>query len=154
MPIEPRLFDDFNPIHQSSRTMRLLTILLTLAGASVAALAQPKATEVRKISLDQCIQDALKRNYDLQIARYNPPMALADLHAAYAGWDPNLSLSGAHNFSLSGGGFNSSIVTNTPPSISDRNSFNSALGGLAPWGLNYSLQGNVSETYGRSSFPF
>ncbi len=135
--------------------MRLLTILLTLAGAAVTALAQPKATEVRKISLDQCIQDALKRNYDLQIARYNPPMALADLHAAYAGWDPNFSVSGAHNFSLSGGGFNATTVTNlTPPSISDRNSFNSALGGLTPWGLSYSLQGGVSETYGRSISPF
>jgi len=135
--------------------MRLLTILLTLAGASMAALAQPKATEVRKISLEECIQDALKRNFDLQIARYNPPMALADLRAAYAGWDPNLSLSGNHNFSLSGGGFNATTVTNlTPPSISDRNSFNSALGGLTPWGLSYSLQGGVSETYGRSGSPF
>ncbi len=135
--------------------MRLLTILLTLAGASMAALAQPKATEVRKISLEECIQGALNRNFDLQIARYNPPMALADLRAAYAGWDPNLSLSGNHNFSLSGGGFNATTVTNlTPPSISDRNSFNSALGGLTPWGLSYSLQGGVSETYGRSGSPF
>src|SRR6266702_7165978 len=144
MPIEPRLFDDFNPIHQSSRTMRLLTILLTLAGASMAALAQPKATEVRKISLEECIQDALKRNFDLQIARYNPPMALADLRAAYAGWDPNLSLSGNHNFSLSGGGFNTGTGMPTPPSSLDINSFNSSLIGLVPWGLKYTLSGNVS----------
>jgi len=134
--------------------MRLLTILLTLAGASIAALAQPKATEVRKISLEECTQGALNRNFDLQIARYNPPMALADLRAAYAGWDPNFSLSGAHNFSLSGGGFNATTVTNTPSSVSDVNSFKSSLVGLSPWGLSYTLEGDVRETYGRGSDRF
>ena len=61
------------------------------------------------MSLEDCIQSALEKNLDLRIARYNPPMALSDLQAAYAGYDPNFTVGGAHNYSMSGGGFNPTI---------------------------------------------
>ncbi|MGD0260568.1 MAG: TolC family protein [Verrucomicrobiota bacterium] len=135
--------------------MRLLGILLMLAGAALAALAQTNVPGVRKMSLEDCLQSALEKNLDLRIARYNPPMALADLQTAKAGYDPNFSVAGAHNYSMSGGGLYPGTVIPVPPSTSDQNSFNSSLGGLMPWGLNYSLQGNVAETYGSSSdIPF
>ena len=118
-----------------------------VVGASVAALAQTNTPGVRKMSLDDCIQSALEKNLDMRIARYNPPMSLEDLQAAYAGWNPNFSVGGAHSFRKSGGGFDPTIGF-IPPSTTDDNSFRSSLGGLAPWGLNYSLQGNVSDTYG------
>ncbi len=124
---------------------------LTLGALTAAAAEAPQA---RALSLEDCIQSALAKNLDLQIARYNPLLAAATLQGAYAGYDPNFAASGAHNFSLSGGGFNSTIGANTPASTSDRNAFNSSLGGLLPWGLNYSLQGNVAETYGRQAGPF
>ena len=117
-----------------------------LAGASIAALAQTNGP-VRKVSLDDCIQGALERNLDLRIARYSPPMALSDLQSAYAGYNPNFSVSGAHNYRMAGGGFDPSIGLPIPPTTSDENAFNSSLGGLTPWGLNYSLRGNVSETH-------
>ncbi len=121
-----------------------------LAGTSVAALAQTNAPGARKLSLDDCIQSALEKNLDMRIARINPPMALTDVQAAYAGYDPNLTAAGAHNYSMSGGGFNPTIGL-VPPTTSDQNSFRSSLGGLMPWGLNYSMQGNVANTYG--NFP-
>ncbi|MCX6925042.1 MAG: TolC family protein [Verrucomicrobia bacterium] len=123
-------------------------MLLLLAGTSVAALAQTNGVEVRKISLEDCIQSALEKNLDMRIARYNPPMALADLQAAYAGYNPNFTIAGAHDYSMSGGGFNPTINTVTAATTSDQNAFNSSLGGLTPWGLNYNLQGNVAESYG------
>ena len=119
-----------------------------LAGASVAALAQTNDPGVRKMALEDCIQSALEKNLDLRIARYNPAMALSDLNAAYAGYDPNFTVAGAHDFSMSGGGFNPQLGTLTAATTSDQNAFNSRLGGLTPWGLNYSLQGNVAESYG------
>ena len=133
-----------------TRAMKSLGILLVLAGTSVVALAQTNAPGVRKMSLDDCIQGALEKNLDLRIARYNPPMSLSDLQSAYAGYNPNFSVSGAHDFSMSGGGFNPSIGT-VPSSTSDANTFNSSLGGLTPWGLNYTLRGNVAESYGQGS---
>jgi outer membrane protein TolC len=127
--------------------MKWLGILLILAGTTVAGLAQTNAPAVRRLSLEDCVQSALEKNLDLRIARYNPPMALADLKAAYAGYDPGFSASGAHNYSMSGGGFNPSFGFPIPATTSDQNAFKSGLGGLTPWGLNYSLNGNVSETH-------
>ena len=100
---ERRLFDERQRIPHSSPAMRLLGILLMLAGASVAALAQTNAPEVRKLSLEDCIQSALEKNLDLHIARYNPPLALSDLQAAYAGYNPNFTVGGAHNYSMTVG---------------------------------------------------
>jgi outer membrane protein len=127
--------------------MKWLGIFLVLAGTSVAGLAQTNALVVRRLSLEDCVQSALEKNLDLRIARYNPPMALADLKAAYAGYDPNFGASGAHNYSMSGGGFNPAFGFPVPATTSDQNAFKSSLGGLTPWGLNYSLNGNLSETH-------
>jgi outer membrane protein TolC len=137
--------------------MRLLRIWLVLAAASATALAQTNTPEVRRLSLEDCIQSALQKNLDLQIARYVLPLAVLDLQASYGGYDPSFSISGDHAFSMSGGGFNSSLGAITAASTADQNAFSSSLGGLTPWGLNYSLSGNVSETYGSggsSSTPF
>ena len=131
--------------------MRPLRIWLVLAGMTLAALAQTNAPDVRVLSLQDCIQSALQKNLDLQIARYIPPLALNDLQAAYAGYDPGLSLGGAHNYSMTSGGFNPQINTLTASTTSDANSFNGSIGGLVPWGLNYSLSGNISEAYGTAA---
>src|SRR5215471_4133185 len=93
-PIAHGLFDAQRGMLQSGRTMRLLRILLVLAGTVVAAIADTNTTEVRKMSLDDCIQAVLERNLDLQIARLAVPEALQDLKAAFGGWDPTFDLSG------------------------------------------------------------
>ena len=145
---ERGLFDERQRIPQANRAMRMLGMLLLLVSTSVVALAQTNAPELRKVSLDDCIQSALEKNLDMRIARYNPPQALADLQAAYAGYNPSFSLGGAHNYAKSGGGFDPTLGVLTLPNSGDQNTFNSSLSGLAPWGLNYKLQGNLSEQYG------
>src|ERR1043166_8419388 len=131
------------------RTMRLFMILLVLAGATTLAPAETNSTqEIRKMSLDDCIQAALERNLDLRIARLTVPEALADLQGAYGGWDPTFTASGEHDFNLRGGGYNSSSSSFTAATSTDQNTVSSSLSGNTPWGLNYSLQGNVSEQYG------
>jgi outer membrane protein TolC len=155
--LEQRLVDEMPQIPQSPDKMRLLRIWLVLVAASATAFAQTNAPEVRRLSLEDCIQRALQKNLDLQIARYGPPMAVLDLKGSYGGYDPSFSISGDHAFSMSGGGFNSSLGTITAATTSDQNAFNSSLGGLTPWGLNYTLSGNISESYGSGgsdSTPF
>ena len=122
------LFDERQQIPQSSGKMRLLRICLVLAAASATALAQTNGPEVRRLSLEDCIQSALQKNLDLQIARYTIPLAVLDLQASYGGYDPSFSISGDHAFSMSGGGYNSTISTITAASTSDQNAFNSSLG--------------------------
>ena len=144
------MFDGGRRMLQSTPAMKSFGILVMAIGASVAALAQTNAPEARKVSLDDCIQSALEKNLDMRIARINPPLSLTDLQAAYAGYNPTFTVGGQHNYSKSGGGFNPSIGT-VPSTTTDQNSFNSSLGGLTPWGLNYTLSGNVSEAFGQGA---
>src|ERR1043166_9131228 len=74
------------------RTMRLFMILLVLAGATTLAPAETNSTqEIRKMSLDDCIQAALERNLDLRIAQITVPKALAVLQGAKGGWAPTFT---------------------------------------------------------------
>src|SRR5476649_2399819 len=86
----------------------------------------------REMSLQDCIQQALAHNFDLQIERYNPQISLFNLRAAYGGYDPTLAVSGQHNYNESG-------VDSGPTTTSDNNSFSSSLNGATPWGLTYGL---------------
>src|SRR6266516_263525 len=89
------LFDEWARILQSARTMRLLTIMVVLAGAGGLVHGETNApAEIRKMSLEDCVQAALEKNLDLRIARLTVPQALADLQGAFAGWDPTLTTSG------------------------------------------------------------
>ncbi|HEV2392595.1 MAG TPA: TolC family protein [Verrucomicrobiae bacterium] len=130
--------------------MRLLRIWLALALFGTLAPAQTNAPiETRRLSLQDCIELALKHNLDLQIDRYNPQIALFTLNQAYGGFDPTLSISGQHDHSESGrqllaGGF---II---PSASSDDNRFSSGLTGASPIGTTYSFTGSAIDTYGAS----
>jgi len=107
---------------------------------------------VRQLSLQDCIQLALKHNLDLQIDRYNPEISLFGLRADYGAYDPSFFLSGEHVYNESGaqilgGGFE------VPGAISDVNSFNSTLSGLLPWGTKYTLGtlNSISDTHGTTT---
>ena len=130
-----------------------MRIFVLLACAVFSAPAQ-QATNSQPISLQNAIERALEHNLDLQIERYNPLIARSDLSAAYGGYDPFVSASGAHSYSLSGGGFSSIIGTNTPARREERDSFSASVNGLLPWGLNYNLSGSLSESYGRQLRSF
>jgi outer membrane protein TolC len=144
------LFDEINPMPQSSRTMRLLRILLVLAGAGVAALAQTNDTaNIRQLSLQDCIQLTLQNDLDLQIDRYDASIPLYTLRAAYGAYDPTLFISGEHDHNEAGprllsGGFS------VPGSVSDSDNFNGNITGLLPWGTTYTLGGNASDGYGNN----
>jgi len=150
-----RLFDEMNLMPQSPHTMRLLRILLVLASAVTVAIAQTNATsEVRQLSLQDCIQLALRHNLDLQIDRYNPEISLFNLRGSYGAYDPEFSLSGQHDHNESGsqilgGGF--AIAS----SVSDANSFSGGLTGVSPIGTTYNLQGSTRDQYGITALhPF
>ena len=54
----------------------------------------------RQMSLEDCIQEALQHNLDVQIERYNPQISLYNLRAAYGGYDPLFNISGQHNYNV------------------------------------------------------
>jgi outer membrane protein TolC len=130
--------------------MRRFGTLLVLAGATLVALGQTNTPlKTRTLSLQDCVQLALQHNLDLQIDRYNPRVALYTLAADYGPYDPSLFLQGQHDHNEAGsrllsGGFS------IPGAKSDDDSFQGNIGGLLPWGMNYSIQGNANDTTGHS----
>lgn len=127
-------------------------MLLLLAGAALAgaALAQTNAPgPVRQLTLQECIQLALKHNLDLQIDRYNPEISLYNLKAAYGDYDPTFNLSGQHDHNESGNQLLGGSFS-VPGSVTDSDSFSSSLSGLLPWGTSYSLGTGrpITDTYG------
>ncbi len=105
----------------------------------------PDATAARSLSLQDCLAEALRHNFDVRIERYAPVEAQLALQEAYAGYDPTLSLSVSHSHNNASGPSGTNGVA-----TSDTDSFNSAspnLGGVLPSGTSYGLFGNVSDTY-------
>lgn len=124
----------------------LLFPVLVAAALTVSA---AETTLPRKVSLQECVEMALKKNLELRIERYNPDFALFNLAAARAGYEPALNLSGQHSYNESGsrllsGGFF------IPGSITESDNFSGGIGGLAPWGMTYNLSANANEQYGKS----
>jgi len=142
-----RRFDDGARMSHSGFRMRTLSLVLLMALGVTSARAQESA-KTRAVSLQDCIQQALEHNLDLQVERYNPQLAALSLQGAYADYDPSFTVAGTHNYSLTGGGIDPNTHNPSPSSSMDQNSFNAGLGGLLPWGMGYSLQGNIDESFG------
>jgi HAE1 family hydrophobic/amphiphilic exporter-1 len=110
----------------------------------------------REMSLQDCIQEALQHNFDLQIQRYTPQLSLYNLRADYGGYDPTFNISGLHDWNsgpLQTNGFTTTTLTSTnfaffPREPLDKNIFNSDIGGSTPWGLNYDFVANLEQDYG------
>jgi len=102
------------------------------------------------MALQDCIQEALQHNLDVQIERYNPQISSTTCIAAYGGYDPLLNISGQHNYNVSPGGLAQNLTNAIPSSTSDENSFKSDIGGVLPWGLHYDFsaifQSNTDNT--------
>jgi len=104
-------------------------------------------TSTRPMSLQDCIQEALKHNLNVQIQRYNPQISRYNLLAAYGGYDPTFSISGQRSHEVfPGGGFNQFSTNPIPARITDADTFDSGLQGVMPWGLQYTLSGTIADT--------
>jgi outer membrane protein len=126
------------------------------AAAPAAAAPDSQAAAIRKMSLEDCLQEALQHNLDVQIERTVPQISLYNLRSTYSGYDPVFTISGQHSYNNQGAYINDSgqIVL---PTILDENSFSAGISGGTPWGMTYSIgsgpnsPGNINETWGQKS---
>lgn len=121
--------------------------------ANTAAAPAGRNATTREMSLEDCIQEALQHNFDVQISRYNPQISLYDLRASYGGYDPTFTISGTHQYNDTGPDFQNAVhISGTSYEQ------NTAAAGLSrtptPWGMTYQLDGNVSHTYNYHSSLF
>jgi outer membrane protein TolC len=111
-----------------------------LAALTAAAQTNMNAGAARAMSLQDCIQEALQHNLDMQIERYSPQISLYTVRADYGGYDPTFSFSGTHTY-------NDSVATfqngqHVPGSKINDDIFNSGFNGTTPWGMIYDLGAN------------
>lgn len=132
------------------RVAATVLVLLAVSGA----FAQTNAPVFKPMSLQDCIAEALKHNFDLQIERYSPELQMFNLRGSYAAYDPTFNISGKHAWDSGDLETNTYLPTLTstnsvlfPRSRTDKNEFSSDLGGLTPWGLEYDFIANLNQGY-------
>jgi len=103
--------------------------------------------KVRALSLGECIRVALEHNLDIQIGRLDPQLAGFSLSGSYGSYDPTLSFNATHRYNLDPGGLDEQFRAYAGRE-SETDSVGASLGGLLPWGLNYSLGTSFSDNYG------
>jgi outer membrane protein TolC len=128
------------------RIVILVVSVLTAVGFRASAAEVPAE---RAITLQECVAMALEKNLELRIERYNPQLALFNLSAARAGFEPVFSLSGARGHNESGSRVFSGGLT-IPGSETDTRDIGGSLSGTTPWGMSYQLGTSATEQYGRS----
>jgi outer membrane protein len=133
--------------------MKFLGVALAFFSLAWAVVAQSnptlEATNLlaggRRLSLQDCIQEALQHNLDVQIQRYNPQIDLFNLRASYGGYDPTLKFSADHTYTVQPSGFTQQGVA-LPAQTTTFNSFNSSVGGALPLsGLQYNFLGSINQ---------
>jgi outer membrane protein TolC len=138
-----------SPIQAAARAALLQKMLETNAPMQQAT----NMSGPRAMSLEDCIQEALAHNLDVQIERTAPQISLYDLQADYGGYDPTFSFGGEHDYNDQGAEFQNGL--NVPGLVDNANSFNSDFKGTLPLGTTYDLGGNIQSTKGENAaVPF
>lgn len=113
-----------------------------MAGAAVAA----EKTE-RQMTLEECLSTALEHNLDVQIERYNPLIADANLRGAFGDYDPTIHLGASHDYNQSPGGLDAQARAFLGR-VTDADTFEGSIQGLLPSGLTYNLGISTTDRYG------
>jgi len=98
----------------------------------------------RPMSLQDCLQEALQHNLDVQISRFNPQIQLYTLHGDYGSYDPTFNFTATHQRNNTGPEFQNGLPV--PASTSDQNTFTPDLSGALPWGMTYDFNGTVTDS--------
>lgn len=136
------------------KNIKWLIITVAVVGA-LGVYAQNTNEVKRQVSLEECIEMALKNNFDLQIERLNPKIQQSILEASEGVYDPVVSLGLNQRYNHSAGKFVDFF--GSPIKIEgSRNYFeNLSLGvqGKLPFGMSYNIPLEWERQHG-TSFPF
>ena len=132
-------------------TLRRTFAILSLAIAATASAAEPAAASalpLKKLSLDDAIQQALARNFSIKISGFGAEASRARMIESFGKFDPVLT--GQYNFNEEEGATLRDPLTGLrPPGPETKSdSYDLSLRGLLPWGLTYSLGATSNNTRG------
>lgn len=147
-------FDEVAAIEHPDPQMRSKSAFpgAVVAAYALAIGASPEAwaasgTE-RQMSLADCIATALEHNFDLQIERYNPLIADANLRMVYGDYDPQIAMQAQHDFNQDPGGRDAQAREYLGRET-DSDTLTASISGLLPLGTTYRIQSFAVDTYGK-----
>ncbi len=147
-------------------TFRRTFALLLLLGSFVALRAQTPSAEpakaklfVEKLTLTDAIQRALAKNYAIKRSSFDVSIARARVMEQLGIFDPKLTGTYGYSNSVNPHLIDASTLPPVRPLASEaRNeTYSLGLGGLLPWGLNYSVNAssaNARDSQGLTARPF
>jgi outer membrane protein TolC len=142
------------------RTSALLLLLVSFAALSAqtppAASTPPKAT-VEKLTLTDAIQRALAKNYSIKQSSFDVSIAKARVLEQLGIFDPKLTGNYGYSDSVNPQLVDPNTGLRPTAGIARDETYALGLGGLLPWGLNYSVSANSAnarDSNGMLALPF
>ena len=132
-----------------SRRLRWRSLVCTLAVLGGGLAAQDASPG---LSLDDAIHRALANNRNIKVDAFTRGVGKAGLLAAYGAFDPSLSFQRSYSQSYSAS-YSSTVTGMTVPASTffQSDNYSIGLGGIMPWGLQYSIGGTASNQRGSYS---
>jgi len=106
----------------------------------------------RLMTVQECIDAALRQNLDLQIEHLENAMAGYDLRASYGPYDPTFSFSATHGFESAPLDVDFRKFNPYYPYQLDSDTLGPSLGGNLPIGLSYQFSVRSTANFGRTDF--
>lgn len=125
---------------------RSVTTLAFAAVTAAALFGQAPAGDA--LTLDEAIQRALARNFDIRIGAAGLDIAKGNLLAEWGRYDPVLSASFTHDEDGSPQSADPFSGARPPSSIVETDAVDLSLQGSSPWGLSYRLRANQQNRRG------
>jgi len=124
-----------------------LAALISVSISIGAGFATPcRAAEDYALSLEECIDFALKKNLDLQSGQTVPLIAEYNLRAARSAYEPSLTANFSHRSTTSPGGVDSQTNELFRGTETMRDHYGAGITGRLPTGATYSIGANKTRT--------
>lgn len=124
-------------LNSSFRRFVLTAAIVALTAAFI------PTTHAAPLTLDDAVTLALQRNQALKVSAFTPDIARANVLAEYGRFDPALTFRRTYS--------EGETLVSTAPlinSLTQRDEYALALGGVAPWGLTYSFNATANNQRG------
>lgn len=125
----------------SSLALAMLLLLSSAASAS-------EGTAIRRLSLRECLNEALVKNRTLQVEKLNPDVSRSLLSGAYGYYDPLLNFGYEWEDTSDTGGFDPADFSRDAIYSARSDVASGGLSGLLPSGLSYNLGANYAHSDG------
>jgi outer membrane protein TolC len=125
--------------------LRLCSLPLALAAIAAGLAAQDASP---RLTLDDAISLALANNRSIKVDAYSRSIARANLLSAYGQFDPSLNFTRSYQEAYTASSAAPENGFLPPATLIQSDYYSLSLGGVLPWGLQYSLGGNAQNQRG------